>query len=174
MPADALTLTMVDSLGLEHPAIFGKLPAHGDFISRGIAGERRGAIDQWLSDWLAAGRAGCGDGFIAAYECAAPWLFEGGRATAVLMPSRDAVGRHFPLLIVSDPDRATQQVYDAMIDALVAGTDSDGLRMTLASLPVREPETERQPRWFLPEGADAVLPAPDSVETWRAVEGCFV
>lgn len=165
---------MVDAPGFEHPAIFGKLPAHGDFISRGIAGDLRAAIDQWLSDWLAAARAACGDSFTTAYESAAPWLFEGPRTTAVLMPSMDAVGRQFPLLVVSAPDRATQQVYDTMIDALVAGITSDALRTALTNLPECPPAADRQPRWFLPEGAEAVLPTPDSADSWRAVEGCFV
>ena len=154
--------------------MFGKLPAHGDFISRGIAGDLRAAIDQWLSDWLASARAVCGDRFTAAYEGAAPWLFEGPRTTAVLMPSIDAVGRQFPLLVLCAPDRATQQVYDAMIDALVAGNPGDDLRAVLAGLPEAAPNPARQARWFLPEGAEAVLPTPDSVDNWRAVEGCFV
>jgi type VI secretion system ImpM family protein len=169
MSADALTRAM-----LEHPALFGKLPGHGDFISRGVPGELRAAIDLWLSDWLAAARAAKGESFIAAYEAAAPWLLESAEATAVLMPSIDAVGRHFPLLALTAPGCATQQVYDAMVDAISDGRDSDSLREALAALFEGAPEGERSGRWFLPAGATPDLPAPDSVVSWRSVEGCFV
>ena len=169
MSTDALTRTV-----LEHPALFGKLPGHGDFISRGVPGDWRAAIDLWLSDWLAAARAALGDDFIAVYEAAAPWLFESAQATAVLMPSIDAVGRHFPLLVLTAPGCATQQVYDAMVDALSDGHDSDSLRAALAALEESAPQGERSGRWFVPEGAAPDLPAPDSVMSWRSVEGCFV
>lgn len=169
MPADALTLTL-----LEYPALFGKLPAHGDFISRGLSGSVRAAIDQWLSDWLDACRAATGAAFAQTYEAAAPWLLESPRCTAVLLPSMDAVGRRFPLLVASQPDRATQQVYDAAIDALVDLASSDRLRDNLAALPAQDGAAPRQPCWFLPEGAEPALPAPDSVSSWCVVEGLFL
>jgi len=172
MPADALTRAL-----LEHPAVFGKLPGHGDFVSRGVPGDVRAGLDQWLSDWLAAARAVLGDAFAEAYETAAPWLFESSGVTALLLPSMDAVGRHFPLLVITAPDRVTQQVYDAMIDAVSEAADSDSLRAALAGLAPGSPAADpavRDARWFLPDGADPILPAPDSVVSWRSVEGCFV
>lgn len=170
MPADAVTLA-----GIEHPALFGKLPGHGDFVSRGVPGVWRDRLDQWLSDWLAAARAAQGEGFVEAYETAAPWLFEGPRAAAVLLPSMDAVGRHFPLLAVIGPDQSMQAVYDAMVDAVAAASDSDALRAALAALEPGTPdEAATQPRWFLPEGAESLLPAPDTVTSWPLAEGCFV
>lgn len=168
MPADALTRVMLD-----HPAIFGKLPGHGDFIARGMPGDVRETIDLWLAEWLAAARAGCGDSFESDYEAAAPWLFEGPRATAVLMPSMDRVGRLFPLLVVTAPDRHTQAVYDAMVDAVADSRSADDLRAALAALDAGAVPSARTPRWFLPEGADPLLPVPDSVGAWRSVEGCF-
>jgi type VI secretion system protein ImpM len=165
---------MADVAGLDHPAIFGKLPGHGDFISRGFSGARRDAIDLWLSDWLAAAQDQCGPAFVDEYEVAAPWLFEGSHATAVLMPSMDAVGRRFPLLVISAADRTTQAIYDAMVDALAEGQGADDLRGALAALAAVTPAGDRSLRWFLPEGADPRLPMPDSVASWHAVEGCFV
>lgn len=170
MSADALTLA-----GLEHPALFGKLPGHGDFVSRGVPGGLRDRLDQWLSDWLAAARAQHGAGFVDAYETAAPWLFESPRAVAVLLPSVDAVGRHYPLLALAAPGSVTQAIYDAMVDALADASDSDSLRRALAALtPAEETASAPAAAWFLPEGAEPLLPAPDSVETWPLVEGCFV
>lgn len=169
MPADAVTL-----LRLEHPAVFGKLPAHGDFVSRGVPGAVRDRLDEWLSEWLVQARAAHGPAFEQVYEDAAPWLFEGPAAAAVLLPSVDAVGRHYPLLVVTTPDRSLQAVYDAMIDALVACTDSDTLRANLAALDVTpRAETSANARWFLPDGAEPALPVPDSLKSWPLVEGCF-
>jgi type VI secretion system ImpM family protein len=165
---------MIDPAGLDHPAIFGKLPGHGDFISRGISGDLRGAIDHWLSEWLAEARADRGETFESDYEAAAPWLFESPNVTAVLLPSMDAVGRLFPLLVLTASDRKTQSVYDAMVDAVVEGTLADDLRGALAALAASAPESRRTPRWFLPEEAEQVLPMPDSVGSWPSVEGCFV
>ena len=169
MSADALTRVMLD-----HPAIFGKLPGHGDFIARGMPGDVRETIDLWLAEWLAAARAACGASFESAYEAAAPWLFEGPNATAVLMPSMDRVGRLFPLLVVTAPDRPTQAVYDAMVDAVADSRSADDLRKTLAAIGAGDSQAGRTPHWFLPEGADPLLPAPESVDSWHSVEGCFV
>jgi type VI secretion system ImpM family protein len=169
MPADAVTLAR-----LEHPAVFGKLPAHGDFVSRGVPGALREKLDAWLSQWLAQAQAEHGAGFAEAYEAAAPWLFAGAGAAAVLLPSMDAVGRHYPLLAVTAPTLAMQDVYDAMVDALMTGADSDALRAALAALPASPgAEAPAAAHWFLPEGADRVLPMPDSLATWTLVEGCF-
>ncbi|WP_197273759.1 type VI secretion system-associated protein TagF [Porphyrobacter sp. AAP60] len=165
---------MIDAAGLDHPAIFGKLPGHGDFISRGLSGDLRSVIDHWLSDWLAAARADRAETFESDYEVAAPWLFEGANVTAVLLPSMDAVGRRFPLLVLTAPDRMTQSVYDAMVEALLEGTSADDLRGALAALAASAPQSGRKPRWFLPDGAEQLLPMPDSVGSWPSVEGCFV
>lgn len=170
MPGDAVTLA-----GLEHPALFGKLPGHGDFIARGVPGALRERLDSWLSEWLAAGQAAHSEGFVGVWEGAAPWLFEGPAATAVLLPSMDAVGRHFPLLAVCGGEAVTQDIYDAMIDAVIDGADSDTLRTALAALAPAEPVQPRaMAQWFLPDGAEPDLPAPDNVPSWPLVEGCFV
>lgn len=174
MPADAVTL----GVRLEHPAVFGKLPAHGDFVSRGVPGAVREKLDEWLSEWLAQARALHGEAFADIYETAAPWLFEGPAAAAVLLPSMDAVGRHYPLLVVTAPTAAMQNIYDAAVDALVTGATSDTLRTALAALePVPAGDASVRSRWFLPEGAEGAegaLPPPDSLAAWPLVEGCFV
>lgn len=170
MPADALT-----GIALEWPAVFGKMPGHGDFVSRGIPGAVREGLDCWLSDWLAAAHETLGADFAETYETAAPWLFQSARAAAVLLPSIDAVGRHFPLLVVTAPGVPLQAVYDAMVDAVSEAAGSDDLRAVLAAL---VPDAVQAPPklagWFLPEGAAPCLPQPHSVTSWPLVEGCFV
>lgn len=173
MPADAVTTLA----RLEPPAVFGKLPAHGDFVSRGVPGPVREQLDEWLSAWLTQARAEHGAAFEEVYESAAPWLFEGPGASAVLLPSMDAVGRHYPLLAVTAPDLAMQDIYDAAVDALVTGATSDALRARLAALePAPRAAQAQVARWFLPEGAEGAggtLPVPDSLAAWPLVEGCF-
>ncbi|MBU7578987.1 MAG: type VI secretion system-associated protein TagF [Porphyrobacter sp.] len=162
---------------LELPAVFGKLPAHGDFVSRGVPGALREKLDEWLSQWLSQAQAAHGQAFTEVYENAAPWLFDGPGAAAVLLPSMDAVGRHYPLLVVTAPACLMQDIYDAAVDALVTGATSDDLRAQLAALEP-DPQTPalRTARWFLPEGAEGAegaLPVPDSLAAWPLVEGCF-
>jgi type VI secretion system ImpM family protein len=173
MPADAVTLMT----RIEHPAVFGKLPAHGDFVSRGVPGAVREKLDEWLSEWLDKCRAAHGEAFAEVYETAAPWLFAGPGAMAVLLPSMDAVGRHYPLLVMTAPTAAMQDIYDAAVDALETGATSDELRAALAALePVPVGDAPGQARWFLPEGAEGAegtLPPPDSLAAWPLVEGCF-
>ena len=45
------------------PILFGKLPAHGDFVARGIDAAGRAELDDWLSASLADARAALGEAF---------------------------------------------------------------------------------------------------------------
>ncbi len=83
--------------------LWGKLPAHGDFVCRGLDGEARDALDHWLSADLQAAREVIGDTFETIYDEAPPWRFrwqdgEGWTAGA-MAPSMDKVGRRYPVLI---------------------------------------------------------------------------
>jgi type VI secretion system ImpM family protein len=79
------------------PFLFGKLPAHGDFVSRGLADSERAAWDRWASeamDMLGGDEEAHGE--------VPPWRFiagpsalgEGWRVGA-LAPSVDRAGRRF-------------------------------------------------------------------------------
>jgi type VI secretion system protein ImpM len=89
--------------------LFGKLPRHGDFISRGLSADRRIAWDGWLSTALEDSRRRLGEGFSAAHDAAPPWRFVAGpgrfgvawRAGA-LAASIDAVGRRFFIVLAAD------------------------------------------------------------------------
>jgi type VI secretion system protein ImpM len=87
------------SLGL-----FGKLPAIGDFVGRGLGHARRQALDIWLAQGLLELQARSPQ-WLDAYLVTPvwQWVMPAGRlcdeATAgVLMPSVDRVGRYFPLI----------------------------------------------------------------------------
>ncbi|MFL0357688.1 type VI secretion system-associated protein TagF [Erythrobacter sp. GH1-10] len=163
MPRDAV----IEGV-LEHPAIIGKLPGHGDFIARGVAYRARDQFDLWLSEWMKAGREAHGEDFEAVYEVAAPWLIETTARTAILMPSMDSVGRLYPILAITDPDCLTQSIYDCLVGALQDGTKSDDLREALDGL-ARSERVPAAEGWFLPEGAEASLPSPDTVPEWSAI-----
>lgn len=88
------------------PFVFGKLPAHGDFISRGLAAAARDAWDDWAGAGLAFARERLGEAFGAAHEQAPAWRFalEPGALgpdwqTGALAPSVDRVGRRFLIVV---------------------------------------------------------------------------
>lgn len=88
------------------PFLFGKLPAHGDFVSRGLDGAGRQAWDIAASRLLDTAQSRLGPDFAEAHGQAPPWRFVSGpgalgpdwRAGA-LAPSIDSAGRRFVLAL---------------------------------------------------------------------------
>ncbi len=102
MPAEALTSPALHANGA--PGWFGKLPSLGDFASRRLPDAFVHAWDEWLQQGLAhaagAFDARWRDGAGASrFWLSAGVLGEPGRV-GLLLPSRDRVGRRFPLTIV--------------------------------------------------------------------------
>ena len=90
-------------------ALFGKLPAHGDFITRGLFGNQRERLDTWLSASLDDARTHLGDAFAERFDCALPWCCSGAGMTGAVAASQDSLGRRFPvLLMLGDPDAAAR------------------------------------------------------------------
>ncbi len=161
------------SVGIALPAVIGKLPAHGDFIARGIAHRDRDVLDRWMASWIEKARAELNDAFDDTYLSAPPWLFESAQITAVLIPSVDAVGRRFPVLALASPQVRTQAVYDALVAALEEGQTGDDFCAGFASLESGDSiaETDRLGEWFLPEGAATQLLSPADADGWSDVKG---
>ncbi|MDP3195629.1 type VI secretion system-associated protein TagF [Tabrizicola sp.] len=99
--------------------IFGKLPATGDFVWRGLPEAFRKHWDFWLTRHIA---------HLQRHGHSFPSgglrfrLPSGGRlAAGVILPSRDKAGRHFPLslLLLADGDLAPAQI-DPWCDAALA------------------------------------------------------
>ena len=113
--------------------LFGKLPAHGDFVSRGLAPADRDALDNWLSSSLADARNAVGGAFEPQYDSAPPWrcmITVGGAPVAgALAASQDAAGRRYPLLLaVRDGGEAAAEACEALLyDAIAGGWDADTL-----------------------------------------------
>lgn len=100
-------------------AIFGKLPATGDFIWRGLPDAFRKHWDFWLTRHIAHLQR---HGHVFPPGGLRFRLPSGGRlAAGVILPSRDRAGRHFPLslLLLADGDLRIQQV-DTWCDAALA------------------------------------------------------
>lgn len=79
--------------------VFGKLPAHGDFVARGLSAGERDSWDAFLSASLAQAREALGERFETHYDSAPAWRFALGDATGAIAPSVDRAGRRFPLML---------------------------------------------------------------------------
>ncbi len=85
---------------------FGKLPAHGDFISRHLPSSFISVWDEWLQLSVAGSRGLQGDAWLDNYLTSPIWRFalQSGAVNesawvGILVPSVDSVGRYFPLTI---------------------------------------------------------------------------
>ncbi|WP_310497903.1 type VI secretion system-associated protein TagF [Sandarakinorhabdus sp.] len=129
--------------------LFGKLPAHGDFVTRGWSLDVVTRLDGWLTDGIAALRANVGeDGFAHAMQSGPLWhcwLSLGAAALhGVITPTVDSAGRLFLLVagvtggrsdiwaIASQQPAFAGAAEAAVYDALGAALDADGLALRLA------------------------------------------
>ena len=159
---------------IDPPAIIGKLPGHGDFLARSVDYGLREPLDRWMSEWIELAREEQGGDFEAAYESAAPWLFEGSATNAVFMPSVDSVGRLFPILAICSASARTQDIYDLLIAALEGATKADALIEELGRLAEDgSVEQDSAADWFLPEGAERTLPSPSAAAGWPLIREYF-
>lgn len=92
----------------DRPGFVGKLPSHGDFVSRRLDAALRSGWEAWLDAGVERSRAMLGDAWLGTYLSSPIWCFSlsdgccGDRACAgVLMPSVDRVGRYYPLSIIA-------------------------------------------------------------------------
>lgn len=116
--------------------VIGKLPFHGDFVARGVAGAERRELDAWLAASTAAARDEFGEKFEEAFDTAPPWRFawRGEQWTAgALVPSIDSAGRRFPLLVArsglahADVSGAAMLCEEAASEAISRGWSADEL-----------------------------------------------
>jgi len=146
--------------------LYGKLPRHGDYVRRALP---EGFAPRW-GDWLAAcmdrAVAALGrEGLEAAWPGLGAWRFQAAAGlfgpwapTGILVPSRDAVGRLFPLTLVAAcsplPEAAWFAALEALaVEAVAGGLDADGLA---AAAPPAVAEGEGMPA------------GPGTIAWWRA------
>lgn len=126
--------------------LFGKLPAHGDFVSRGLSADARDTLDQWLAASMSATRERLGDEMFAdRFDTAPPWRCvvptDAGVLAGALAPSVDAVGRRYPIYLArsdaADGAEAMAEACEALLyDALAEAWDADALANAAASIVV--------------------------------------
>mgnify|MGYP000031644699 CR=1 FL=1 len=88
--------------------LYGKVPAHGDFIDRDLPVEFIRSWDDWLQQGVSNSRERLGDEWLNLYLTSPIWRFMLSAGTideqvwaGVLVPSVDSVGRYFPLTIAT-------------------------------------------------------------------------
>ena len=88
--------------------LFGKLPAHGDFIHRNLPSEVITAWDEWLQHFIASSREQMGDDWLEIYLTSPVWRFvlsagvlDNNSWSGVMIPSVDKVGRYYPFTVLT-------------------------------------------------------------------------
>lgn len=112
--------------------ILGKHPSFGDFVSRGLPPEKREALQTWLTDVFGTVQRENRAAFPQIFDAARPLRFWigadvfGACLHGIIAPSKDAVGRRYPLScfsIASDerppPLLESQEVYDDLEARLI-------------------------------------------------------
>jgi type VI secretion system protein ImpM len=160
---------MPDALPLT--GLFGKVPAHGDFVRRGLPTSFVGPWDTWLQDGMATAREALGDRWASRWDSAPPWRFAlpagacGPDAVAgVMLPSEDMVGRRFPitLAVLLPPGAPVPGAawFTALEAAALAGragqADADALAAAIP-LPGQEPPEPMVPATWIPAAPDDPL-----------------
>jgi type VI secretion system ImpM family protein len=155
------------------PVLFGKLPSHGDFISRGLDLTACDAWDRWASEGLQTAHEALGERFDDAHDRAPPWRFidppgRFGRdwRAGALAPSIDAAGRRFMIMLAADglsSDQAggggeaiAEQMEGLIYQAFESGWDADAAieaaRRPVAMMAAGGPPA--RPRWWTLGGFD--------------------
>jgi type VI secretion system protein ImpM len=150
--------------------LFGKLPAHGDFVCRGMTAAQRDSMDDWLTAEMAGARTEFGEGFDEIYDAAPPWRFasaeEGRWSAGALAPSADAAGRRFPLLVGcrqlpgDQVLAAAAQCETTIYDAITGGWTADRVAEEAAGW-TEEPKgmtLSAEGLWWVDGGEEAGIP----------------
>jgi type VI secretion system protein ImpM len=172
--------------------LYGKHPARGDFIDSGIAHNLLHPLERWLDAVLPSVRASLGPGWEQVWDQGPParpaisfWLGEaiwGEVVAGVMVPSRDRVGRRFPLLILAYGPAETAlpaPVIDSCQDwyaAMAAGlhqaleeTDFQSPADLIAGLPKPLPDKAHDPAptefWAVRPGVDVAALLADITQT---------
>jgi type VI secretion system protein ImpM len=132
--------------------LYGKLPAHGDFIARNLNPNFIKVWDEWLQHFISTSQQQIGADWLDIYLTSPIWQFvfspgviDSSMWAGIIMPSVDRVGRYFPISIVHplpvsesavnfalSQDEWYQQLETQCLLALEGEIDADGLAATLA------------------------------------------
>jgi type VI secretion system protein ImpM len=140
--------------------LFGKLPAHGDFVARGLGAAEREALDAWLSVEMLAAREKLGADFEHRYDRAPPWRFAGPDGVGMLVASVDGVGRRFPLYLAlaGAGEDAAERVEELVYRAFGERWDADTLCSEVCALDFAGGDAPARARWWT-LGGEGFAPA---------------
>lgn len=125
-------------------SVYGKLPIAGDFLTIEVPKALLRPIEDWLARGTAAARDACTGDWNTVFDAGGAWYFWigeqvlGRRMAGVMRPSRDKVGRRFPVMLF-----ASSEDLDAMPDAPVLEEGQelyDGLADELDYLATQTPD----------------------------------
>jgi type VI secretion system protein ImpM len=94
-----------------HSGFYGKLPARGDFLSRGLAQSFIDPLEGWMQLAIAKSRAALGVEWLDRYLTCPIWRYAFSRGVCgdaayvgIMMSSVDSIGRYFPFTIACPVD----------------------------------------------------------------------
>ena len=129
---------------MDGAGFYGKLPSHGDFVSRRLPRSFLDVWDHWLQQSVAESKARLGSAWLDAYLNSPIWRFAlmpgicGDRAhLGLMMPSIDRVGRYFPLTVAAP----LQPGVSALGSAIAAGSWFDHIEELLLGVLGEQPTT---------------------------------
>jgi type VI secretion system protein ImpM len=122
--------------------LYGKLPAHADFVARQLPPRFIAPWHAWLCEGLATAEAELGEDWAEAWALAPAWRFALPASacgpwpvSGVLLPSVDALGRRFPLTLAAPVTRPSEAWFTlleaAARQALQAGLQANALQARL-------------------------------------------
>ena len=136
--------------------LFGKHPTFGDFISQDVPEDVQSGVQGWLDGILASLRDTLGDAWATEWDRANTVRFWVGRGLSrqtlagILQPSRDSVGRRYPLVALAagaaiaapvvDPDQMYFDQLQGLLDA--AGPDGDVKSVPAQMAELAQPEDD--------------------------------
>jgi type VI secretion system protein ImpM len=141
--------------------VFGKLPAHGDFVARGLSASAHEAWDAFLSGSLADARSIFGDTFEARFDSAPAWRFALPDTAGAIAPSVDRAGRRFPLMLGSartdetDGGGIASACEDLLYRALSESMTVDTLWDAIGALEPAASDDSTASGWWVDGGAEA-------------------
>lgn len=142
----------------------GKMPAHGDFVSRRLSQEFQQVWDGWIQRALASSQEQLGSDWLEIYLNSPLWRFvltpgaiDGQAWIGLLMPSVDKIGRYYPLTfarpveqlgspsqLLTEAQIWFETLEDIALAALEEDCDADSLAKALLQLPDLPDITLRQ------------------------------
>lgn len=147
--------------------LFGKLPSHGDFVSRSLSAAEKAELDGWLSHEVAAARDRLGEEFDGLFDSAPPcrfaWDDSGGWMAGAMAASMDSAGRRFPLLVgrrtlaAEQAAAAAEACETAIYDAFGGGWTADQLFGSVDQAPPPSADEAPAAGWWAVDESGAPL-----------------